>query len=53
MSLGLLFWILVLLAVLGGVPKVREKVPAWSGGLLTLALIAILGWAVFGPAIKG
>lgn len=55
MSISLLFWILMLLWLVFGV------FPAWdganfrpfAGGLLLFALIAILGWKTFGPALHG
>lgn len=53
MTLALLFWILMLLALLvGGVRKIGEKAPPWSATALTWFLFLILGWAVFGAPIR-
>ncbi len=54
MTLGLLFWILMLIALVCGWPG-----NPWLGGrpwvnnLLLFLLLGVLGWAVFGAAIKG
>ena len=57
MTIGLLFWVLMILSLLfGGAslsPKWSEKMPTWSHGILVWVLLALLGWAVFGPALKG
>jgi len=58
MSKGLMFWILMLLWL------VVWGVGTWGGpyyshygtaisGLLLFVLFALLGWTVFGPAIRG
>ena len=58
MSKGLMFWILMLLWL------VVWGVGTWGGpyyghystavsGLLLFVLFAVLGWTVFGPAIRG
>ena len=57
MSIGLLFWILMILWVVLGVVVV---LPAARGGqyavagnsLLLFILLALLGWQVFGPILR-
>lgn len=57
MALGLIFWILMLLSLLGGLALGWQAGPGvgrWSAGLglfWWLALM-ILGWAQFGAPIK-
>jgi hypothetical protein len=57
MTIGLLFWVLMILSLLfGGLsasPKWTERCPTWASSLLVWVLLALLGWAVFGPALKG
>jgi cytochrome b561 len=54
MSIGLLFWVLAILAVIFGFWTSQPSAPAglksW-GWVLTFVLILLLGWAVFGPAL--
>jgi hypothetical protein len=53
MSIGLLFWVLVILALIFG------PWPFWAGNkfqpvvgnVLLFVLIILLGWAQFGPAL--
>lgn len=55
MPLGLLFWILVLLyVILGAFSRWGPPQPywGWGGWVLEIILIIILGWQVFGAAIK-
>lgn len=56
MNLSLLFWVVMLLALLmGGLSasnRLGSKIPSWSGGLLYWVALACLGWEVFGSAIK-
>ncbi len=55
MQISLLFWILMLLWLVFGVvptwPAEGGKYYGFAGGLLLFALIAILGWKTFGPAL--
>lgn len=54
MSLALLFWILYIIALVFSLYQNRAAFPAWAGGsLVQFILIGVLGWAVFGAAIKG
>lgn len=57
MTISLLFWILMLLWAVFGVFPTWPKAggPYWSfgGSLLLFILIGMLGWRVFGPAIRG
>jgi hypothetical protein len=55
MSLELLFWILMLLWVIGygyGVTRSPLAWPVIAPNLLLFVLLVILGWRVFGSAIK-
>jgi len=56
MSKGLAFWILMLLWFFFGALGVYNSGNAgwqgWAGNLLLFVLLALLGWAVFGDAIK-
>ena len=52
MSIGLLFWIIMIIWLLFGLYRNRTTLIVWVGdGLILWVLLAILGWAVFGPAI--
>ncbi len=58
MSIGLLFWILMILWVIFG--AWYRSTPAafgpygWAGDwLLLFVLFALLGWRVFGPVLHG
>jgi hypothetical protein len=55
MSLGLIFWILMLLWLLGSAytrwPLANPR--AYGVDLLLFILLLILGWGVFGAPIKG
>lgn len=56
MSRGLLFWILMLLWVLSILSVVFEFVPlkyTYVSNVFLLVLFSILGWDVYGPALKG
>lgn len=52
MPIGILFWVIFVLAVLccGGVAKFGW--PNWSGSLVIMILLALLGWRVFGPVVQ-
>ena len=57
MSKELLFWILMLIWLFGGFWREYEAgkpypFPRAGIHLLTFVLFALLGWAVFGPAVK-
>jgi hypothetical protein len=58
MSRGLLFWLLVILTIIFGLwwsfPMVSSGTYAPLGmTILELVLFSLLGWQVFGPALKG
>jgi len=54
MTIGLLFWILMLLwLILIIVPHWGVWGWGFGGGLLGWIIIALLGWKVFGPMIHG
>ena len=53
MPIGLLFWIVYLVALIFG--AYGAFTPAWPGGrfggLVAIILVGLLGWAVFGFAV--
>ena len=52
MSIGLLFWIIMVVGLLFGFYTNRTTPLVWASNSLVLwILLALLGWAVFGPAI--
>ncbi len=52
MTFALLFWIIVLLWLVGvGLYGPRPFGPAYVPQLLMLILLLLLGWKVFGPAL--
>lgn len=52
MSIALIFWVIMLVWLLFGFYINRSTIGAWvSGALFEWVLFALLGWAVFGPAI--
>jgi len=57
MTIGLLFWILMILwLVLGAVPYFGPGPKNWptiGGSFLGWCCLALVGWKVFGPAIHG
>jgi len=54
MSIGLLFWVIMIIGLLFGLYTNRANPLAWAGSNLVLwILLALLGWKVFGPAIHG
>ena len=59
MTLGLAFWILMLLWLVAGLwqswpePEGKPKWPIVGGSLLLFILLVILGWHAFGPPIRG
>ena len=55
MTLSILFWFLMILwFIFGGMWWYQPDVPHWRGptALLAFVLFGILGWAVFGAAIR-
>lgn len=53
MSLAIWFWVLYVIALVFGCYTNRATVAAWVGnGLIYFILLGILGYAVFGSAIK-
>jgi len=57
MTRGLLFWILMILWLLFGLwwwwPAAGASYLVLGFPVLLFVLLALLGWQVFGPAIKG
>jgi hypothetical protein len=51
MTLALLFWVLMVVWLVFGLWSNWPPTKTWGGTLLFWILLAILGWAVFGPAI--
>ena len=52
MSLGLAFWIIMLLVIIFNWPN-RNWGPPWAGSLVLIVLLFLLGWKVFGFPIHG
>jgi len=53
MSLSILFWVLYVVALVFGAYSNRANFPGWFGGsLVQFILIGVLGWAVFGAAVR-
>lgn len=53
MSAGIWFWIIfVLFLLLGFFGIYWWGWPLWSGGLIVVILLGLLGWKVFGPPIQ-
>ncbi len=53
MSLGLAYWILMLLWLVFGIWRDWPNHIALGGGLLIWLLLMLLGWKVFGPPLHG
>jgi hypothetical protein len=54
MTRGLLFWILMILWFLSWFAgSVFKEFPIWGSNVLAFILFALLGWEVYGPALKG
>ena len=52
MSIGLLFWVIMIVGLLFGLYQNRATPIVWVGNSLVIwILLALLGWQVFGPAI--
>ncbi len=57
MPLSILFWVLYLLALVLSVWGIYEPgqppaFRAWGGSLLIFILVGLLGWQVFGAAVR-
>lgn len=52
MTLGLAFWVIMLIWLIFGVWSAWPNVHAAGGTGLLFVLLFILGWAQFGPPIK-
>jgi hypothetical protein len=56
MNKGLVFWIIMVVAVVFqvGVWQAPDRMGryGWAGGFVVFVLLALLGWQVFGAAIK-
>ncbi len=54
MSIGLCYWILILLALVGGLWATWPAQPKLAGGtLLLFILLVLIGYRLFGPPIHG
>jgi hypothetical protein len=53
MSLGLAYWILMLLWLVLDIWRGWPNYPLIGGSLLLFILLVILGWHAFGPPIHG
>ena len=57
MALGLAFWIVMLLVLVSGVfyfwPRAPERRWDFGASLLWWLLLALVGWQVFGPPLRG
>lgn len=57
MTIGLLFWILMIIWLVFGLiivwPAAGPRYYPVGGHLLVWILLALLGWKVFGPALHG
>lgn len=55
MSLGLAFWILMLIWAVFGLWAYAYPHPfgVWGGTLLLFVLLLLLGWQVFGAPLRG
>jgi hypothetical protein len=52
MTLGLLYWILMLLWVIFGLWRAYPNLGGAAGpGLILFVLLLIIGWQIFGPPI--
>ena len=51
MTLGLCFWVLMIVWLAFGVYTNRTALPAAGGSLLLFILLCLLGWKEFGPPI--
>ena len=52
MSIGIVFWVIMIIGLLFGLYANRTTPMVWaSNSLVIWVLFALLGWAVFGAAI--
>jgi hypothetical protein len=51
MPLSILFWVLYVLAVIAGFGWI-SGFPTWANSTLLFILIGLIGWQVFGAAVK-
>jgi hypothetical protein len=57
MSLAVLFWVLYIIALFGGLwlgytPGQPYPFNRWGGNLLLFVLLGLIGWAVFGGLVN-
>lgn len=52
MTIGFLFWLLMILWLLFGLGVLAVAGAPWGGTLLLFILLFLLGWKVFGFVIK-
>jgi hypothetical protein len=53
MSIGLMFWFLMVLWLVWGVYTTWPNMVPAGGNLLLWVIIALLGWHAFGPILHG
>lgn len=53
MSIGLMFWILMLLWLVFGLWTTWPNYHLLGGNLMLFILLLLLGWHAFGPPIRG
>jgi hypothetical protein len=56
MSIGILFWVLMVIWLILGlvpVPEGAGRYWPWGGNLLLFILLFLLGWKAFGSPIQG
>lgn len=52
MSIGLLFWVIMVIGLLFGIYTNRATPGPWvTNNLVLWILLALLGWSEFGPAL--
>jgi len=55
MPAGILFWVLLVVAVIfgvGGIVVPGNRYVGWGSTLVVFILLALLGWKVFGPVLQ-
>lgn len=52
MPMGVIFWILMLLWLVYGMYRDWPNYPIAGHNLLLFVVVSLLGWQVFGPAIR-
>lgn len=52
MEIGVLFWVIYVIAVLAWGAYYWERVPWWGSAVVTMILFFLLGWKVFGFVVK-